>query len=75
MGKRVSREQGLTIYRQARQKGKREAILRKQLEEYRAWVLNQNPEVQPFILDNLVKTKRTQILREMKREARANQQD
>lgn len=72
MAKRVNPEKALTIYRQARQKGKREAILQKQLDEYRTWVLNQNSELDPngHILDNLVRRKRTMILRDMKKEAR-----
>lgn len=72
MAKRVNPEKALTIYRQARQKGKREAILQKELVKYRQWVLDQNSELDPngHILDNLVRRKRTMILRDMKKEAR-----
>ena len=70
MARRPSPEQALTIYRKARQKGKREALLQKELDTYRQWVINQNPTIDPngHILDNLVRRKRTMILRDMKKE-------
>lgn len=64
---------GLTKYRKVRQKGKLRAILRRQLEEFKAKVLEQNPSCDPKILRNLVTTEQMHLVRKLKQEAKRKQ--
>jgi hypothetical protein len=55
-------------------KEKKVAIFEAELEAYRKAVLDQNPSVKEGILNNIVTTKRMALVRDAKRQARANKE-